>query len=238
MNDSKKIDNNHIYSDVSEKIWSPEKYDSLRKQLIPGFDMLYSTAVDILKMTFNTNINILDLGAGTGLLSQFILDGIPSANITLLDRSISMLNKAKEIFHNNENIQYQQGQLEDNIEANRYDAIVSGLAIHHLSHEKKKALFKNIYTALKPKGVFINVEQVSAPTEMIESLYSISHENHVLSSKIPLSEWEAGKERMKIDICAETYQQIAWLNEAGFCCSDCLAKVWRFTTYAAWKTQK
>ncbi|WP_017348480.1 class I SAM-dependent methyltransferase [Pantoea sp. A4] len=222
--------------DISKNIWFPEKYDTLRKQLIPSFDLLYQSAVNTLLMSVNRpDPRIIDLGAGTGLLSFLIKEKLPQARITLADRSEAMLAEAQKRFHGVADIDFVRFDLQQPQLHGEYDVVVSGLAIHHLSHEGKRKLFGEIQAALAPQGVFINVEQVSAPNDVIEKMYDIQHEKHVVDSNTPPAEWQAGRERMKLDICAEVYDQLTWLREAGFSAADCLAKSWRFATYAGWK---
>ena len=49
-----------------------EKYDKHRKCFIPCFDDFYTRAVSLLKNYRNDFTNIVDLGAGTGILTKVI----------------------------------------------------------------------------------------------------------------------------------------------------------------------
>ena len=51
-----------------------EEYDSRRRILIPCFDDYYETMVNFLSTVIPEPKSILDLGAGTGLLSKFWLN--------------------------------------------------------------------------------------------------------------------------------------------------------------------
>lgn len=216
-------------------LWEPKKYDKLRRQLIPSFDLLYNSAVEAVAMTVPDRPRILDLGAGTGLLSEFMHRRLPSAELLLVDRSDSMLEQAIQRFRGEQSISTRTGDLLDPLPEGPYHAVISALAIHHLPHEQKRELFGRIYRVLRPQGIFVNVEQVLAPSSLLEEMYDVQHEKHVLDSRTPPEEWAAGRERMKYDICADTESQIGWLREAGFRQVDCLAKDWRFATYAGWK---
>jgi tRNA (cmo5U34)-methyltransferase len=219
---------------VTTELWNPATFDALRRQLIPSFDLLYDTAASVVAMSVPQNCRILDLGAGTGLLSAAVLDRVPDARMVLVDRSPGMLERAVHRFRSTDRVTTVVADLGDPLPAGPFDAIVSGLSIHHLPHEQKRALFVRIRHALAPDGLFVNVEQVLAPNSRLEELYDRQHERHVHAANTPAEEWAAGRDRMRYDICAGVDEQLEWLREAAFAVVDCLAKDWRFATYAAW----
>jgi tRNA (cmo5U34)-methyltransferase len=217
-------------------LWDPTTFDSLRRQLIPSFDLLYDSAVQAVSMTVGDRPRVLDLGAGTGLLSARLLERLPRAELTLMDRSESMLAQARSRFGAGQRVTVVVRDLVDPLPPGRYDAIVSGLAIHHLPHEEKQRLFARIRRQLGPGGVFVHVEQLLAARPWLEEMYDRMHEAHVLRSGTPDAEWAAGRERMEFDIPVDLDTQLGWLRAAGFTEVDCLAKDWRFVTYAGWVT--
>ncbi|MEV4196291.1 class I SAM-dependent methyltransferase [Streptomyces toxytricini] len=216
------------------ELWNPTTFDALRRQLIPSFDLLYGSAADAVAMTVPRRPHVLDLGAGTGLLSAAVLDRVPDAELLLVDHSPGMLGQAADRFRGRRRVATLVGGLTDELPDGPFDAVVSGLAIHHLPHEEKQDLFARIRRVLAPGGVFVNVEQVLAAGPGVERMYDRRHEDHVHASGTPEHEWAAGRRRMAYDICTDLDTQLGWLREAGFRQVDCLAKDWRFATYAGW----
>lgn len=108
---------------------------------------------------------MLDLGAGTGLLSLLLTAAVPGVRLTLVDGAPGMLAvaaghlDARGVPHRTVH-----ADLAGPLPAGRYDAVVSALAIHHLDDEGKRALYKRAADALVPGGVFVNAEQVAGPT--------------------------------------------------------------------------
>ncbi|MDG4859420.1 methyltransferase domain-containing protein [Streptomyces sp. T-3] len=219
---------------TTSEIWNAETFDLMRRNLIPSFDLIYDSAVHAVVGTVPARARILDLGAGTGLLGGAVLRRLPQAELTLVDHSSAMLEKAHQRFAGNSRVTSRVADMLDPLPAGPFHAVVSGLAIHHLEHAAKQDLFRRIRDVLVPGGIFVNVEQLAGPDEAVETIYDQLHEAHVLRSECPADEWAAGRERMKLDICADLESQLAWLRQAGFAQVDCLAKDWRFGTYAAW----
>ena len=73
-------------------------YDSQRRMFISCYDDYYLSMVDFISRSFNKPKTIVDLGAGTGLLTKFFYDKYPDANYILIDISDQMLEVAKRRF--------------------------------------------------------------------------------------------------------------------------------------------
>lgn len=203
------------------------QYDNQRKKLIPCFDDFYSIATSIAETNVN-NPNILDIGAGTGLLSSFILEKFPDAKITLIDLSEKMLDVAKERFKGNPNVTYIIDDYTKYKFDTKYDVIVSSLSIHHLTSDEKKQLYHSIYSSLNKDGVFINADQVLGGTDFIESLYKRDWKYKVENSGLSREEIYSAYERVKLDKMSTLDDQINWLKEIGFIDVDCVYKYFSF----------
>ena len=66
-------------------IWNADTYDAERRRLIPCFDELSSSASELIVRFCAESPRILDLGAGTGILSAAIAERVPAAQLHLLD---------------------------------------------------------------------------------------------------------------------------------------------------------
>jgi len=214
-------------------------YDALRRMLIPCYDLFYGTVITLIEARgLADDARILDLGAGTGLLSAHILRRWPRAHIHLLDGSDEMLAQARARFAGNGHITFQCAEFSAAGLAGPWDVIVSALAIHHLYDDEKKALYRRIFKALKPGGLFINAEQVQGSTGAIHALYEKNWRDQARQLGATEADLEAAALRMSTDRCAPTGDQIAWLRAAGFAEADCVFKAWRFAVLAGWKETK
>ena len=69
-------------------------YDATRRAIVPCYDAFYGTAVELLALRGGPVERVLDIGGGTGLMSEAVLAAHPSARIVLLDGSGEMLARA------------------------------------------------------------------------------------------------------------------------------------------------
>ncbi|MGZ7048011.1 MAG: class I SAM-dependent methyltransferase [Methanobacterium sp.] len=207
-----------------------EHYDRIRKLIIPCFDDLYNITKD-LAYSKKQSPNILDLGAGTGLLTQYLFERYPYSKFTLIDLSEEMLKLAKKRFKGNNHFKY---VLEDylNYDYNdSYDIIVSSLSIHHLKDEDKKKMYKRIYKILNTDGIFLNADQVIGSTPNIEESYQKNWIEKIKENNFTGPEKDTAVERMKFDDPATLENNFKWLRNCGFKDVDIYYKYYNFCVF-------
>jgi tRNA (cmo5U34)-methyltransferase len=206
-------------------------YNATRRRLIPPFDAFYGTAADAIALAGRPQ-RILDLGAGTGLLSAHVRARYRRAQLTLTDGSTEMLAQARQLL-GVDDVRYEVRDLADPPPTGPWDAVVSALAIHHLDHVAKRQLFARIAHELRPGGVFVNAEQVAGPTAALEHRYASWHEQQARAAGSDDAEWAGALERMAHDRLASVEDQLAWLRGVGLGDVDCLFKDHRFAVLFA-----
>jgi len=204
-------------------------YDDQRRKLIPCFDDFYGAATAVATPAPDLRTpSILDLGAGTGLLSSLLLRKYPEAKLTLIDLSAKMLENAKNRLREYPNLHYVEGDYTNYIASGAYDLVASALSIHHLSDEDKRKLYRNAYSNLKAGGTFVNADQVQGSSPYLESMYQLDWKSKVEASGLTRQELDSAYERTKLDRMAPLDDQLVWLREAGFVDVDCVYKSYNF----------
>jgi len=168
----------------------------------------------LLEFIPQTARRVLDLGTGDGRLLALVRAEHPATDAVAIDFSPAMLDAAKKRFGDDPSVKLVIHNLDDPLpELGTFDAVVSCFAIHHLVHERKRALYSEVYDRLNAGGVFCNLEHVASPTPRLhrEFLHGIGYtvETEDPSNKL-------------LDL--ET--QLGWLREIGFVDVDCHWK-WR-----------
>jgi len=184
---------------------------------------------------------ILEVGCGQGLLSGAILDEHPSTRAVLVDRSEAMLHTAsRQLERHASRLTFIHADFEDpawtqSLESlTPFDAVVSGLAIHHAADLRKQALYREIFHLLKPEGVFITIEHVASATRWTESVWDDYMIDAIFGADLQAS---AGKTRAEVareyyarasrsaGMLAPLEVQCDWLRAIGYENVECYFKV-------------
>lgn len=211
-------------------------YDAARPRLVPCFKPFYAAAVEALPFAADRKLRVLDLGAGTGLLSALYAVRYPRASFVLVDIAEAMLEKAATRFaaapehFTTIAMDYRRG-----LPSGPFDAVVSALSIHHLSDEDKRMLFFRIHETLVPGGVFVNAEHVQGETPEQERQWDAWWEGEARRLGSGEAEIAAARQRMTQDCCSTLPHQLGWLRAAGFTDVACPFQDHRFAVYAGRK---
>ena len=128
-------------------------YDEHMMTNIESSDVFYPFTADCLPKT--AGAKILDLGCGTGLELEHYFRLNPSAKITGVDLTESMLNALKNKFPEKELSLICGSYFDVPFDENTFDAAVSVESLHHFTKEEKIPLYTNLCKALKDSGYFI-----------------------------------------------------------------------------------
>jgi tRNA (cmo5U34)-methyltransferase len=143
-------------------------YDEHMMTNIESSDVFYPFTADCLPK--NDGVKILDLGCGTGLELKhyFILN--PSAKITGIDLTESMLNALKNKFPEKELTLICGSYFDVPFDENAFDAAVSVESLHHFTKEEKIPLYTKLFKALKD-GVYFIITDYFALTDEDEQTF-------------------------------------------------------------------
>ena len=205
------------------------KYTESIKKCVPRYGEMLSCLFRYLP-EFKPNIRILELGCGTGNLTELIIGQYPGAEITAVDISSEIIEVCRERlsgkkinFHKNDfaKLSYPQGS---------FDLVMSSIAIHHLKDPEKKNLFSNIFRWLSSGGVFSFSDQFRGKTNELYQKHIEVWKEFAFQSGTSEQEWGTWLEHQRLhDYHAPLEDQMQWLQECGFPIVDC---TWRYSLWA------
>jgi len=190
-------------ADGAEEWSDPERVTGYLSREIPHRPF----AEEMLLAALPTRVErFLDLGTGDGRLLAAIHERHPEARAVGLDVSEPMLARAAQRFDGNPLVELRRHDLNVPLgDVGPADAVVSGLAIHHLEDDRKRELFGEVHALLTPGGVFANLDLVAAAPRLHERFRR-----------------EIGRaEDDPSDRLADLSEQLGWLRGAGFGEVDC-----------------
>lgn len=160
--------------------------------------------------TTQAEVDILDLGCGTGIQLEFVFARAPNARVTGIDLAPNMLEQLRYKFGSfSAQMRLVQGSLLDlSLGEDEYDYAISTLTMHHLPPEEKVRVYGKVRKALRPTGLYVEGDQSNTPEGEKNTLYWYNR----WIAKLPggnRAEWN-----YDITLTVETQKRL--LREAGF----------------------
>ncbi len=213
-----------------------ENYDEVIRKLIPQYEQMQNHVVNRLEFPAQNPITVLDIGIGTGETAQRILHAFPACQIVGVDISPEMIDAAKLrlVKHGNQ-IQWITGNMFDVNLPNQIDAVVSTLAVHHLTDEQKRSFYSKLYGRIKPGGVISIGDLVTFKNPEKASKTEMEWKNFIFKNLGPEQGQYRFDEYKKGDIPAPLEDQLEWLKEAGF---ENVSIDWELMNYAVFGGRK
>jgi len=132
------------------------EYDEAIRRFIPGYDAMIDKAASAVS-TIHPD-RVLDLGAGTGALSERFLSKPGTGVVEVWDVDPEMLAVARgRLRAAGDRAVFEEQSFDDPFPP--CDAIMASLALHHIADLDKKAeLMSRAFDALRPGGRFVNAD--------------------------------------------------------------------------------
>jgi len=239
---------------VTDEVWKlptiVNRFLSYRAA-IPLAQEQIGVMMSILKTREQPVESFLDLGCGDGILGAAILGEYQSAHGVLVDFSEPMLVQAREQLKEYElqlafeNLDYGDPAWVSRMQIHvPFDAIVSGFSIHHQPDARKREVYAEIHSMLKPNGWFINIEHVSSSAQLNVDLF----EDHYTSARYAIEKQNGGTRSLEeiateyknrpdkaANILASVELQCDWLREIGYEEVDCYFRIYELAVFGGRK---
>jgi tRNA (cmo5U34)-methyltransferase len=200
-----------------------------RRNLIPLFDVQEQLTKRLITRGGRDVRRFVDLGAGDGGFAELLLDTYPESSGVLVDFSEPMLEAAhRRLALKPGRWEIAEADLASPAwlrvlpEGERFDAVVSRLAIHHLPDERKRELYAEAFGLLKPGGIFMNWEHVETGG-LAEGLFDEFFRERLLQAERDHEHPRPDDEVLASyddatddDILRDPESQCEWLREVGF----------------------
>jgi tRNA (cmo5U34)-methyltransferase len=205
-----------------------DEYDELIGKLVPAYPAMRPVQLDLLALGLpkdGAGARVLDLGGGTGALAAAIAQRFPGATVEIWDTDPDMLATARErCAAFGDRIRYVERSFTDPLPS--CDAVAACIALHHVKDlGVKGGIYKNIFAALKPGGIFVNADTAVCATPALADhafkLWAATMHPHGIDEKQAYAHFASWAHE---DYYPPLITELRMLADAGFAEPECF---WR-----------
>jgi trans-aconitate methyltransferase len=220
--------------------WSAENsevYRQLASVAVPAREEQMATLLSLLPFGREEAFRVVELASGEGMLSQAILEAFPAATVLALDGEESMRQAtAARLQSDGERARVAAFDIMSDDWYDMLDgadAVVSSLCVHHLDGEGKRNLFAAAQERLSARGCLLLADLVLPQREEARTLFAATWEraarerssqqtgDAALFDLFVREDWNYYSYPDPFDKPSPLFDQLRWLNKAGFAVVDC-----------------
>jgi SAM-dependent methyltransferase len=159
-------------SEIGVTFWKSTREDRERRR---GAHRLL--LAELLPFQADEAFTFVDLGAGTGAAARTIMDRYPAARAILADYSPQMMAQGAielepyEGRYSYVELDLAQGGAWPEAIPELVDAVITSLAVHHVTDARKRELFAEVLAHLVPGGWFLNYDPLATSDPVTEEAW-------------------------------------------------------------------
>ena len=143
-----------------------QNYENDIEKIVTDHEAFFNQAVSLVP---DGEIDILELGSGTGYLTEKILEKNPGVSITCIDMTPEMIDVAMKK-KNLEGVEFILGDFREKWPDKKFDLIISTLCFHHLPDEDREDIIRKVRDSLKDNGIFVNGDVFKAGDSILDEM--------------------------------------------------------------------
>lgn len=191
-----------------------DRYEERIEKIIPYAELFFGMSLDCM---LDGSVSVLELGSGTGYVTEQVLRRNPEARVTCIDMTPEMLAVARSK-PKLEDVTFLEGDFRDVWPDERFDVVITTLCLHHLPDADRATVIRRISATLNGGGRFINGDIFRPENEWEEALYRNRWRRYMVKHGLPITDAERmiemrGKSYQYIDTLRGYRQKLA---DAGF----------------------
>lgn len=227
-------------------------YRQLAAVAVPAREAQIATLLTLLPFGPQDPFRLVELASGEGALSYALLDCFPKASLLALDGSEKMRSHTAA---NLERFAPRAAVGAFDITASDWydqlegvDVVVSSLCVHHLSGQGKRELFAAIYRRLSPRGALLLADLVMPQRPEAQTLFADTWDRAAETQSMVKTgspqlyelfvreQWNYYRYPDPVDQPSPLFEQLSWLEAAGFAVVDCFWLQAGHAIYGGYKT--
>jgi tRNA (cmo5U34)-methyltransferase len=181
--------------------------------------------------------SVLDIGCGAGNYTRMLLEYLPNLDVTLIDLSRPMLDRAVERVQpvTSGLVVPLQGDIRDlDLGYGRFDIILAAAVFHHLRGDDEwQSVFAKCYHSLRPGGGLFIFDLVEAPHPDVQAVFWDRYGEYLIGLKNTAYRDQVFAYIQREDTPRPLFYQLNLLNRIGFRQVDVLHKNICFAAFYA-----